>query len=53
MKTHLTIVENTEPSLSVCICDDVGIHYPCPTCGKYYNDEIDALICCLEDQEDF
>lgn len=34
----------------VCICDDTGIHYPCFICGKYYDDELNSLICCVTDQ---
>lgn len=34
-------------STAVCIYDENGIHYPCSTCGKYYDDDLDALLCCL------
>ena len=39
--------KNQDNSITVCICDENGVHYPCPTCGKYYDDELDALFCCL------
>ena len=32
-----------------CICDDNGIHFVCSTCGKYYDDDFDALMCCISD----
>lgn len=31
-----------------CICDDEGVHYICPTCGKYHLTDLDALMCCIE-----
>lgn len=45
---NIFIVSNNNDSLSVCICDDTGVHYPCPICGKYYDDELEAILCCLE-----
>lgn len=41
-----------ENSVTVCICDEKGIHYPCPNCGKQYNNDLDALMCCILDYED-
>lgn len=31
-----------------CVCDDDGIGYLCPTCGRRYDDDFDALFCCIE-----
>lgn len=45
---NIFISTNSDISPSVCICDDAGIHYPCSKCGKYHDDELDALTCCLE-----
>ena len=33
----------------ICTCDESGVHYPCPTCGKLHDDELEALLCCLEE----
>ena len=38
--------QDTEPT--ICICDENGVHYPCSICGKYYDDELDAVLCCME-----
>lgn len=40
--------ENDNIDPSVCICDDTSVYYPCSTCGKYYDDELEAALCCLE-----
>ena len=45
---NIFISSNNNEASSVCICDDTGIHYPCPTCGKYYDDELESTLCCLE-----
>lgn len=45
---NLFISVNNDASPSVYICDDTGIHYPCPKCGKQYDDKMDALMCCLQ-----
>ena len=31
------------------ICNDEGVFYICPTCGKYHKSDFDALLCCLPD----
>lgn len=33
----------------VCTCNESGVHYPCPVCGKLHEDELDAAICCLDE----
>ena len=30
-----------------CIRDDSGIHFVCPKCGKYHDDDFEALVCCI------
>ncbi len=39
---------NNENNTTVCICDDSGVHYPCPICGKHHNDELEAELCCID-----
>lgn len=48
MKNTFISESNNTVNPSICICNDTGVHYPCSTCGKYYDNEIDALICCIE-----
>lgn len=48
MKNIFISEDNNDSVSSVCICDDTGVHYPCPTCKKNYDNEVDALICCME-----
>lgn len=33
-----------------CICDDTGVHYLCPHCGRQYDDDLEALFCPLCDK---
>jgi hypothetical protein len=45
------MIENEEELYvaSEYICDDDGIHYICSECGKYYDTDWDAVMCCLEE----
>lgn len=48
----LDVEENNEEEYVGCgeiVCDDDGIHYVCPTCGKYHESDLDALLCCVKD----
>ncbi len=49
-KNHNIDQNNNEEDFYVateCICDDDGVHYICPSCGKYHDSDFAALICCL------
>ncbi len=44
-------IEYNKNSTTICVCDQNGIHYPCPMCNKQYDDELDAMLCCLDEEK--
>ena len=39
--------ENSK-NTTIAIYDSNGIHYPCSICGKLHTDELDSVLCCVE-----
>jgi transposase-like protein len=33
----------------VCTCTDNRLYWICPNCGKHFTDEVDSVLCCMDD----